>query len=340
MSKRPTIQDVADRAGVSRSAISKVLRNAYGISDDMRSRVEAAIAELNYRPQFAARGLRGRTFTFGVILPDMRNQFFSEIMDGVWAATKQTAYQSLLAVRPSQDLTDRNQIDTMLDHKIDGLLMVAPRIDMRQLMKIAETVPMVVIGRHEPNGGFDTANNDDEAGTRLALEQLIAAGHQRIAHVTFQVIEDSAVNPVVFRLKGYLDIMREHGLASHIQVVEQKYNAPGEERAKQIHHLLTARNRPTAIFAWCDSAAIQIMSVAKEIGLRIPEDFALIGYDNWPMCSIPQISLTSVDQDPHLLGARAAELLIERIEGRTEPVHFVTTPRLVVRASSNAAATS
>ena len=340
MSKRPTIQDVADRAGVSRSAISKVLRNAYGISDEMRSRVEAAIAELNYRPQFAARGLRGRTFTFGVTLPDMRNQFFADIMDGVWVATKPTSYQSLLAIRPSQDLTDKNQIETMLDRKLDGLLLVAPRIEMRQLIKLAETVPMVVIGRHEPDGGFDTANNDDEQGTRLALEHLIAAGHRKIAHVTFQVLEDAAVNPVAYRLKGYLDVMREHGLASHIHVVEQKFSATDEEQSRQIHHLLTAKNRPTAIFAWSDKAAIPIMSVAADCGLRIPEDFALIGYDNWPMCAIPQISLTSVDQDPHRLGMRAAELLIERIEGRTTPVHFVTEPRLVVRSSSLSPAAS
>ena len=334
MSKRPTIQDVADRAGVSRSAISKVLRNAYGISDEMRSRVEAAIAELNYRPQFAARGLRGRTFTFGVTLPDMRNQFFADIMDGVWAATKQSAYQSLLAVRPSQDLTDKNQIDTMLDRKLDGLLLVAPRIEKRHLWKLAESVPLVVIGHHEPEAGFDTANNDDDQGTRLALKHLIDAGHRKIAHVTFQVLEDAAFNPVAYRLKGYLDVMREHGLASHIQVIEQKFNATVEERSRQIAQLLSSKSRPTAIFAWSDNAAIPILSVAGELGLRVPDDFTLIGYDNWPMCAIPQISLTSVDQDPHRLGMRAAELLIERIEGRTEPVHFVTEPRLIVRQSS------
>ena len=340
MSKRPTIQDVADRAGVSRSAISKVLRNAYGISDEMRSRVEAAIAELNYRPQLAARGLRGRTYSFGVTLPDMRNQFFSDVMDGVWAATKQSTYQSLLAVRPSQDLTDKNQIDTMLDRKLDGLLLVAPRIEKRLLWKLAESVPLVLIGHHEPEGEFDTANNDDEQGTRLALAHLIDAGHRKIAHVTFQVLEDAAVNPVAYRLKGYLDVMRERGLASHIQIVEQKFSATDEERARQIHQLLTGKNRPTAIFAWSDKAAIPILSVAGELGVRIPEDLALIGYDNWPMCAIPQISLTSVDQDPHQLGMRAAELLIERIEGRTPPVHFVTKPRLIVRRSSLSSAAS
>lgn len=334
MSKRPTIQDVADRAGVSRSAVSKVLRNAYGISDEMRGRVETAIAELHYRPQFAARGLRGRTFTFGVIMPDMRDHFFPDIMDGVWSSQACNTYQPLLAVRPSEDVTETNLVKVMLDRNLDGLLMIAPRIGKANLWKLAESVPLVIIGRHETGGGFDTANNDDEHGARLAIEHLIENGHRHIAHYGFEGPEDTVVNPAAFRLKGYLDVMRERGLASRIQVVEQKYSATPEERTRQIAEMLTGSNRPTAVSAWSDAAAIAIMSVAKESGLRVPDDLALVGYNNWPMCSIPQISLTSIDQDPHLLGARAAELLIERIEGRTSPVHFVTQPRLIVRASS------
>ena len=334
MSKRPTIQDVADRAGVSRSAVSKVLRNAYGISDDMRSRVEAAIAELNYRPQFAARGLRGRTFTFGVIMPDMRDHFFPDIMDGVWSSRACDTYQPLLAVRPSLDVTESNLVKVMLDRNLDGLLMIAPRIGKANLWKLAEHVPLVIIGRHETGGGFDTVNNDDELGGRMIVEHLIENGHRNIAHYGFEAPEDTVVNPTAFRLKGYLDVMRERGLASRSQVFEQKYSATSEEKARQIGEMITGSNRPTAVTAWSDAAAITIMSVAKEHGLRIPEDLAVVGYNNWPMCSIPQISLTSVDQDPHQLGARAAELLIERIEGRTEPVHFVTAPRLVVRGST------
>ena len=340
MKKRATIQDVADHASVSRSAVSKVLRNAYGISDEMRRRVEAAIAELNYRPQFAARGLRGRTFTFGVIMPDMRDHFFPDIMDGVWSSSACNTYQPLLAVRPSLDVTETNLVKVMLDRNLDGLLMIAPRIDKTSLWKLAEHVPLVIIGRHETGGGFDTVNNDDELGGRIVVEHLIEKGHRNIAHYSFQAPEDTVVNPAAFRLKGYLDVMRERGLASRIQVVEQKYSTTPEEKSQQIREMISGNNRPTAVTAWSDAAAITIMSVAQDLGLRVPEDLAVIGYNNWPMCSIPQISLTSVDQDPHLLGARAAELLIERIEGRTEPVHFVTTPRLVVRASSNAAAAS
>ena len=340
MSKRPTIQDVADRAGVSRSAVSKVLRNAYGVSDDMRGRVEAAIAELNYRPQFAARGLRGRTFTFGVIMPDMRDHFFPDIMDGVWNSSACRTYQPLLAVRPSEDVTEANLVKVMLDRNLDGLLMIAPRIGKANLWKLAERVPLVIVGRHETGGGFDTVNNDDELGERHVVEHLIENGHRNIAHYGFEGPEDTVVNPAAFRLKGYLDVMRERGLASRIQVVEQKQNATHDDRVRQIVEMITGKNRPTAVCAWSDAAAISIMSVANERGLRIPDDLATVGYNNWPMCAIPQISLTSVDQDPHQLGMRAAELLIERIEGRTESVHFVTQPRLVVRSSSGAPAAS
>jgi LacI family transcriptional regulator len=127
--KRATIQDVADYAGVSRAAVSKVLRDAYGLSADMRSRVETAITALNYRPQMAARGLRGRTYTLGVVLPDFRNPFFPDLLDGVISSLRSTRYQPLLGVRPSVDATEQHVIETMLDHKIDGFIMIAPRLE-------------------------------------------------------------------------------------------------------------------------------------------------------------------------------------------------------------------
>ena len=106
MNKRATIEDVAARAGVSRSAVSKVLRNAYGISEQMRTAVERAMAELNYRPQIAARGLRGRTYTLGVVMPNMRNPFFPDILDGIWSSLQGTQYQPLLAIRHSAEETE------------------------------------------------------------------------------------------------------------------------------------------------------------------------------------------------------------------------------------------
>ena len=332
--KRTTITDVAELAGVSRSAVSKVLRNAYGISDEMRRCVEKAMKDLSYRPQIAARGLRGSTFTLGVVMPEMRNVFFSDIMDGVWSALQKTPYQPLHAIRPTLEATERPLIERMCDHKIDGFIMIAPLLDHDYLWQLATTIPTVVIGRHESGGGFDTVNNDDELGARLVVDHLVEQGHQRIGYFNLAPPDDTAVNPAVFRLKGYLDAMREKGLARHIFVRDGNVRA-GEGNNRLIAlDMLQGKHRPTAIFGWSDRVALTVLSVANELGMRIPEDVAVVGYDNSQLCDVSQISLTSIDQDGHLLGAEAAELLIRRIEGRTEEVHFVTPPKLVVRRSS------
>ncbi len=339
MSKRATIADVAARAGVSRSAVSKVLRNAYGISEQMRAGVEQAMAELNYRPQIAARGLRGRTYTLGVVMPDMRNPFFPDILDGVWRALEGTQYQPLIAVRPPTHRTEQALIETMLDRKIDGFVLIAPIIGHDELWRLTATVPMVMLGRHESGGAFDTVNNDDEQGAFLAVSHLIEQGHRRIAFFSFEPPEDSAVNPVVYRQRGYIRAMQAHGLDNYLQIVKTRSGGSDAEDRQLARQVLGAPSRPTALFCWHDTVAFNVMAEASDMGLRMPQDLAVVGYDNLHVSDLPQLALTSIDQDPHALGAMSARLLIERIEGRTEPVHHTTAPTLVVRRSSMTATT-
>jgi len=333
-SKRATINDVAARAGVSRAAVSKVMRNAYGISEDMRGRVEQAMAALNYRPQFAARALRGRTYALGVLLPDIHNPLFPEILDGVRLALRGTRYQPLLGVRPSVEATERGLIETMFDSKIDGFILISPVLGHDYLQQLAAISPAVLIGRHDRNGGFDTVNNDDEAGATLAVEHLIAQGHQRIAFLDLEPLTDAVFNPARFRRNGYEAAMRAHSLQRYLQYQESSANTDSGRDRLSARKLLSGKDKPTAVFAWTDAAALALMSAAHELGLRIPQDIAVVGYDNSRLCNLAQISLTSVDQDAHKLGEQAAAMLVERIEGRREDIHFVTPPKLVVRRSS------
>jgi DNA-binding LacI/PurR family transcriptional regulator len=334
MSKRATIEDVAQRAGVSRSAVSKVLRNAYGISDQMRACVEQAMAALDYRPQMAARGLRGRTYTLGVVMPEMRNPFFSDIMEGIWSGLQGTEYQPLIAVRHSAEHTEERLVETMLDRKIDGLLMIAPMVPRAYLWRLALTVPVVIIGRHEVGAHFDTVNNDDEKGAYLAVSHLIAQGHRRIAFLTFDPPEDSPVNPVVFRERGYVAAMQAHGL--NLNIVKLRNSDGQQQECGPIREILSSDQRPTAIFAWHDSVALSVLAEAYTLGLQVPQDLAVAGYDNQRIGALPQLQLTSVDQNAHSMGEAATRLLIQRIEGRTESVDFVTVPTLVARRSTEA----
>jgi len=337
--KRATIKDVAEKAGVSRAAVSKVLRNAYGLSDDMRSRVEAAMTALNYRPQTAARGLRGRTYTLGVVLPDVRNPFFPDILDGVISTLRSTGYEPLIGFRPTADATEQHAIDTLLDHKVDGFLIIAPRLDESYLHRVAASVPTVMIGRHDRDCGYDTVNNDDRTGARLAVEHFIGRGHRDIAYFGLEVASVGVTNSTALRLEGYLETMAANGLTDRVQVYEgthfrgERYD---EELARRI---LTRKDRPSAIFCWTDSVAFTVMAEAAELGIRVPDDLSVIGYDNTRLASLPQLSLTSVDQAGHILGGEATKLLIERIEGRSVDRHFVLPPHLDVKGSTGRAPT-
>ena len=336
LNKRATIRDVAERAGVSPAAVSKVLRNAYGLSDDMRRRVGAAMSELEYRPQLAARGLRGSTYTIGVLLPDIRNPFFPDILDGIVATLSESSYQPLLGVRPSIEFTERGQgergvVETMLDRKVDGFVMIAPLLDHAFLETVARQVPLVIIGRHDRDGGFDTINNDDEMGARLVVEHLVALGHRRITYFGLEAGKVGATNPAIHRRKGYRSAMREHGLKPVVRIA----SSVGQHATETATDVLKGSERPTAIFAWTDSVAIATMAVASSLGLKVPRNLSVVGYDNAPIGALPQLSLTSVDQSAHHLGARSASLLMERIDGREAEAHEVVPPRLEIRGSTS-----
>ena len=333
--KRATIKDVAEAAGVSRAAVSKVLRNAYGLSDDMRTRVEAAMTALNYRPQTAARGLRGRTYTLGIVLPDMRNPFFPDILDGVISTLRSTSYEPLIGFRPTAEATEKHAIDTMLDHKIDGFLMVAPRLEEAYLTTVATSVPTVMIGRHDRDCGYDTVNNDDRAGARLAVEHLISLGHRDIAYFGLEPASAAPNNSTTLRQVGYRETMSAHGLAGSISVFEGSHFL-GERYDEEVaRHIL--KSGPTAVFCWTDSVAFTLMAEALKLGIRVPEDLSVIGYDNTRLAALPQLSLTSVDQSGHLLGSEAMKLLIERIEGRQTDRHIILPPHLDVKGSTGPA---
>jgi LacI family transcriptional regulator len=333
--KRATISEVAEAAGVSRAAVSKVLRNAYGLSDEMRRKVNEAMSALNYRPQTAARGLRGSTYTIGVLLPEIRNPFFPDILDGIVHGLERTQYQPLLGVRLSAEKNESSIVEAMMDRKLDGFIMIAPLLSHAYLANIAKHVPTVIIGRHDREGGFDTVNNDDEKGAHLAVDHLVSLGHERITHFSLEpLFEGSGNNPMAFRLQGYQDAMRRHGLERQISVSFTTHlGGPAHDRVLALE-LLSGEGRPTAIFAWMDSVALTIMSAASELGLRVPQDLSVVGYDNSHIGALSQLSLTSIDQSANLLGEISAQLLFERMEGRTDDVSFVVPPRLVARGSA------
>jgi DNA-binding LacI/PurR family transcriptional regulator len=328
-----TIHTVAEDAGVSVSAVSKVLRDAYGVSEALRAKVRASIERLGYRPHTAARGMRGQTYTLGLIIPDLHNPFFADIHAGIDTALERTQYQLLLGVCESDPGTETALIEAMVDRRMDGLILIGSRIGDAPLAEVASRIPTVVIAIHpEAETNYDTVNNDDRLGATLVVQHLVAAGYKHISFLSQQISVNEQAMVTMQRESGYRATMKAAGLSKNIQVTYAGQKS--RETQTVARHMLEQRIRPDAIFCWTDFIALEVLSVARDLGLSVPGDLAVVGYDNTSYCDLAQNALTSIDQSGQVLGLQAARLLIERIGGREKPEHFVVTPRLVARASS------
>ncbi|MFG3133803.1 LacI family DNA-binding transcriptional regulator [Streptomyces tendae] len=325
-----TIQDVARAAGVSRAAVSKVIRDAAGVSPAMRAKVNAAIEELNYRPSVAARSLRGASYTLGLEVPHLGNRFLTQIVDGAMQALAGTRYQ--LVIAPADGRQGYGAIEALADRQVDGIVVISPRVDAAWLERLAGTVPVVMLGRHDRSAHYDTVVGDDVAGTRQVTDYLLGLGHRHIVHLT----EDAAVNasqagnPHALRLRAFQDAMEAAGRGHRAQIL-----GTGQTEASAratVTALLGERPWPTALFASHDQLALGALAALVEHDAA--RSVSLVGYDNTDLAAHPAISLTSVDQRGAEMGQRAVAMLLERIGGRTEPQHHVVTPALVVRGSS------
>ena len=330
--RRATIEDVARVAGVSKSAVSKVVRQSGGVSAAMRERVTAAIDALGYRPNAGARSLRGRSYTIGVVLIDLSSPFQPEIADGISAELESTPYQEVLVAAGTDPDRQRRSVEALIDRQVDGLILVAPWVGSSWLEELASKVPTVVVARHGQAQHFDSVVDDDYEGARLMVDHLVDLGHERILH-TGQAggeLDRPQVLSHTARLDGYEAAMRARGLEP--DVISTSYSEAGGYEAAM--EALSRRVRPTAIFAGADVAALGVLRAAEELGIRVPDDLSISGYDNTFISGIGRISLTTVDQSGHRTGATSARLLLERIDGRTQPVNYVIGPTLVPRATT------
>ncbi|MFI5799227.1 LacI family DNA-binding transcriptional regulator [Streptomyces sp. NPDC051677] len=333
--RRVTIVDVARHAQVSTTAVSKVLRNAYGASPEMRAKVRRAIDELGYRPHAGARALRGQTYTIGVMLPDIRNPFFPEVLDGVTQTLQDTEYQVLLGPGCNGEKAEARVTEAMIDRGMDGLVLVAPVSSRTRLERVAAAVPTVVVGRHGASGLYDTVVNDDIEGAALVVGHLVGLGHRRIAHIEHHETDPTrlAEMPNARRADGYRQAMRAHGLAEEIDVVSTSYTQRGGRLGAE--QLLGRALRPTAVFAGADVVAMGALEVIAEAGLSVPGGISVAGYDNTTFAAFGPVSLTSVDQAGVEIGRNAARLVQERIDDRHKPsVQVSLAPTLVPRRTT------
>lgn len=330
--RRVTIVDVARAAEVSVASASKVMRNAPGASDEMRGRVLAKVKELGYRPHRLAQGLRSPLKTIGMLLPDIENPYVGLVVRGAKEVLAASGYEIFLSAAGITADAHRSGMESLVDHLMAGLLLLAPRGASEELEAVAAQVPVVVIGRHGPGRGYDTVAGDDAVGATAVVDHLVTQGHSRIAYLANTTDGDPRLLENV-RLAGYRSAMIRHGLADRIDIVNGEWTELGGRAATA--HFVDRAVRPTAIFAGADAPAIGLLGELWDRGISVPNDIAVVGYDNSRISALKPISLTSVDQSGHEVGRIAARLLLERLEGRKAPRDVLLIPSLVVRATSN-----
>ena len=327
----PTIRQVAERAGVSKSLVSLVLRGSTSVSEPKRSAVLAAIDDLRYRPNAAARNLtRQRTNTVGVLLNDLRNPWFVDCLDGLASVLHANGMRMFLADARLDRAMGDSLTEGFLEFRVDGLLIVGTVQPSRALEDAAAAVPTVVAASRDidlPN--VDVVSNDDIAGTRLAVEHLLSLGHRRIAHLSGTTGEVARL-----RLETFVDVMNDAGLKPHVERTDMTED--GGYRAGV--RLLAAPNPPTAMFAVNDITCVGALSAADELGVRVPQQLSLVGYDNTHLAGIRHVSLTTVDNASYDVGRRAAQALLRRIEAPTRAaVVELIAPHLQIRGSTGPA---
>lgn len=325
----PTIIDVAARAGVSKSVVSRVMRGGASVSESSRLAVMSAAEDLGYRANAVARSLvQRRTYNVGVVVSDLHNIFFAEVLDGLYAAAARLGYRAFITTGNRDPAAEERALDQLLELRADGVILAGPRMSTAAVMAAARIVPIAMVGSSLRLRGVDVIVDDDVLGAEMAVQHLAGLGHRDIA-----LIDGGEGAGASERRAGYERAMTELGLRAHIRVQAGDFTETGGyEGARK---LLDGPQRPTAIFASNDQSAVGALNAIVEKGLRVPEDVSLIGYDNTALAALRHISLTTIHQPRNQIGEMAVKAVIRRIEkpGAAARRH-VLPPRLVVRSTT------
>jgi DNA-binding LacI/PurR family transcriptional regulator len=300
------------------------MRGAPHVSEARRAAVLAAAAELGYRPNLVARSLvERRTRTLGVLVSDLHNPFFAEVIDGLQAEAHERDLRIVLGTGRRDPDEEADAVEAFLQQDVDGLVLLSPQLSAGALAEAARAVPTVVVATRQLRAPrCDVIVNDDALGAELAVAHLAELGHERIAHISAPGTAE--------RRAGYESAMARHGLVPLI--------APGDvtdEGGYEGARALLVNGRPTAIFACNDLAALGALTALEEAGLSVPGDVSLVGYDNTYLASIRHIALTSVDQPRLEMGRLAVRAIDARRAAPDAPARLRTvTPHLEIRGSS------
>jgi LacI family transcriptional regulator len=330
-----TLRDVARLAAVHPGTVSRALNPETRrlVNEDTLRRVLEAAATLEYRPNPMARGLKtNRSYTVGVLVPDLTNPLFPPIVRGIQDRLEQAGYTPLIANTDNDPARERNDFEAMRARQVDGVITATARLEHGVLDEMAAAgLEIVLVNRRLDDGALPSATVDDHEGAQLAVEHLVGLGHTRIAHLG----GPQAVSTGHARYRGFADGMARAGLAVDPELVRfgSAFTEPEGERL--CRELVAAGAQPTAIVAGNDLMALGCYDVFAAHGIDCPGDISVIGFNDMPFAERFNPPLTTIGIPHYEIGAAAAELLLDRlVQPEAPPRHVVLRPRLVVRSST------
>lgn len=336
MSSPVSIKEVAAQAGVSVGTVSNVLNRPDIVSERTRARVHAAIKALGFVRNESARQLRaGRSRTIGVVVLDVANPFFTDVARGVEDEASEQGLSVILCSSDDQQEKETRYLDLLEEHRVQGVLITPVAGADEGLAGLQRRgTPVVLVDSRSPSSGQCSVSVDDVLGGDLAMSHLLAAGHRRVAFVA----GPATIRQVADRHEGALRALRRAGLADQdLRVIEMEaLNVRAGQRAGAAIAEMPKRSRPTAAFCANDLIALGLLQEMTRRRIRVPEDIAIVGYDDIEFAAAAAVPLSSVRQPREELGHSAARLLLE--EARGDPSHkhrqVIFEPELVARQSS------
>ena len=334
-----TLADVARLAGVVPMTVSRAINRSGYVSDVVRARVLKAVDELGYRPNMLARQLKGqRLNAIGVLLPDIANPFADELLNGIKEVLDAGGYTAFITTSGGSVEHESEALQSFVDHRIDGLVVATPGSilgDQALAQIAAQHVPIVTVGRPVEIEGVDCVSVDHRRAAFEAVSHLVACGHKLIGYIGTAAPE----NPEPLRFQGYKDALAAAGISFCATYAVREVDVPAfateEDGYLGMLELAKLPKPPTAVFARNDFAAIGALRAAHTLGLDVPRQMAIAGFDNIRMSAYTTPPLTTIEQPTAEQGRKAAQFLLDRIEGRVKGSsrNVVMECRLMVRES-------
>lgn len=324
-----TIKDVAKLAGVGIATASRALNNRGDVHPETRRKVLEAAQKLGYVPNSLARSLvYGKTKKVGVIITTVLNPFYAAVVSGIERVLTANGYTLILYNSNEDPRKEREALLILRQQRVDGIIFAPIEYESQNVKYLIDSkIPFVLVARRTLEEDTSFVIADDFKVGEIGTEHLIEKGHRRILFLNSW--KNSSAK---FRLEGYKSALREAGFLINPKLI---YSIkPDTDLKKLISEIFSSKSRPTAIFCFCDSIALEVMKVVKEEGLKIPDDVAILGCDNLDYTELLNPSLTTIDISKFDMGVLAARILLGLLEDNKEPVRYIFEPKLVIREST------